>query len=135
MRRPRLVSIEDPIEVAVDGVAQSQVNDQVGLLLLTVVVAISAAGVGTSAKTFSLENPEPLVACVILGILLGALVGAVVGIRQGHSVGGIVVGAFFGMGAGPACMVFLAVHNNFFVIAIGSAVMLVFVAAVRVFSR
>jgi len=105
------------------------------LLLLTVVVAIFAAGIGTSAKTFSLDNPGPLVACFVLGILLGALVGAVVGIRQGHSVGGVVISAFFGIGAGPTCMVFLTVHNNFLVVAIGSAVMLVFVAAVRTFSR
>ena len=44
--RRSLVSIEDPVEVAVDGVAQSQVNDQVGLDL------------GTGLRFLMRQDPE-----------------------------------------------------------------------------
>ena len=106
------------------------------MLLLTIVVAVFAAGIGI-ASTHP-ERVEQAVFSVgtVVGGLVGIIVGAVTGGRQNRRVYGVLVGVFVGLVAGAACGGLLAVPSghSLSVIIVGSVVMICFGLVVRYFS-
>jgi len=105
------------------------------ILLLTVVVAVFAAGIASVLTRWSGANRWLLLATAGGGMLIGIAVGVAVGLRQLRPVAGVVAGVPTGAIAGAGCGLLLAAPNLLPIVVVGSAVMVVFALVVRLYSR
>ena len=104
------------------------------ILLLTVVVAVFAAGIGIVSKHPQCVHQGVFAVGTAVGGFVGIVVGVVIGRRQIRPGRGILVGVLAGWMAGAGCGALLAVPNSLWVIIVGSAVMIFFGLVVRYFS-
>ena len=106
------------------------------ILLLTVVVAVFAAGIGIISTHPQRVHEGLFVVGTVVGGFVGVIVGAVIGSRQIRPDRGILVGSLAGWMAGAGCGAMLAVpiSHSLLVIIVGSLVMICFGLVVRYFS-
>jgi hypothetical protein len=105
------------------------------ILLLTVVVAVGAAGVRTAMTTPASDMPVALAPLRgIAGAMIGALVGICLGATGRRPVIGVVLGFLAGDVVGAFAGVVLAEPKNLPVAAVGSALLVLLGVVVRVFS-
>lgn len=104
------------------------------IMLLTAVVAVFLAAVPSIAVRHGRINLEALGWLAIVGGAIGLAVGAAIGLGQLHRARGILLGLASGAIFGAATMVLLVAPYNLALAAVGSLVIVLFAAVVRICS-
>ena len=109
-----------------------------GILLLTIVVAVSMAAV----RTAMMQNDKPgyeheflIFSAFLAGLLSGPVVGVAIGVRRRRPIRGVIVGLVVGWIAAWLAVVLLFTPASLFVVAFGSVLLVGFGLAVRFFSQ